>query len=193
MKIDIAKKEDKIKFFRKYSEFKYKLNYSALSERKECVEGYDDKLIIKTKREPDPGLLSNMGSREIYLTGNRPLKWRVRMKLGTEIKGIEQVAQIKKRNPKRIGHLRKGNYDRELRYLKEQIYMRKNIVKKKIGNYDLGLFRGEDIQKNRRFKTKGSYNQVQRLRVLSHSIPVHYTKERSVLEHMNLGTNSGKY
>ena len=39
VKIDIAKKDGKIRFFRKFSESesKYKMNYSALSERKECV------------------------------------------------------------------------------------------------------------------------------------------------------------
>ena len=132
-----------------------------------AVEGYNDELITKTKRKPDLGLLSKMGSHEdnmrsrekylgIYLTGNRPLKWRVRKKLGTEMKSL---AQIKKRNPKRIGHSRNGNYDQHLWYLKEQIYLKKNIVKKKLGNYDLGLFRGESIQKNGRFKTKGSFAQ----------------------------------
>ena len=72
---------------------------------------------------------------------------------------MKGLAQIKKRNSKRIGHLRNGNYDRDLWYLKEQIYLRKNIVKKKLGNYDLGLFRGESIQKNGRLKPKGSFAQ----------------------------------
>ena len=109
--------------------------------------------------------------------------WRVRKKFGTKRKGLVERNQIVERIPKRKGHLgNKGSYDRSMFQEEEQIYLRKN-VKKKLGKYDLGLFRGESIQKNGRFK----------IRVLSHSIPVHYTKERSVLEHMNLDTNLGKY
>ena len=170
-KIDIARKKGKTKFFRKYSGFKYKgkVNYSALSERKECVEEQNYKVSLTTI----------LGTER-----DRPLKWRVRKKLGTEIKGRVDRNQIVKRNPKEKSHLGKtGNYDRNQWFKdKAKIYLRKN-VKKKLGNYDLGFPR-RSIQKNGRFKTKGSFAQYN---------SVHYTKERSVLEHMNLGMNLGKY
>ena len=112
--------------------------------------------------------MSNIGSREIFLTDilrkeqSRVLKWRVRKKLGTNLKGLVE------RNPKSKSHLgKKGSYDQNQWFQdEEQSYLRKK-VKKKLGNYDLGFFRTLDS--------------------------IHYTKERSVLEHMNLGMNLGKY
>ena len=78
------------------------------------------------------------------------------------------AVKIVEKNPKRKSHLgKKGGYDRNQWFQdEEQIYLRKK-VKKKTGNYDLGFFRT----------------------VTS----IHYTKERSVLESVNLGTNLGTY
>ena len=85
-----------------------------------------------------------------------PLKWRVRKKLGTEIKGFVKRNQFVKENPKR-----KGN--------KEQIHMRKN-VKKKLGKYDLGLFPGKVSRRTEDL----------RLRVLLHSITLYTIRKKGV-------------
>ena len=138
---------------------------------------------MKTKRKSDPGLLSNMGSREIFISDilekerDRPLKWRVRKKLRTKREGrvernkIVERNQIVERNSKKKSHLRKrGNYDRNLWYLnKEQIYLRKN-VKRKLGSYDLGLLRGEVSRRTEDL----------RLRVLSHSITPYTIRKKGV-------------
>ena len=69
MKINKAKKDGKIGFFCKYSESKskYDMDYSALSERKECVEGNDHKLIMKNKKRNRSRLIVKFGKpRDIF-------------------------------------------------------------------------------------------------------------------------------